>query len=68
MVDGAARIEDLKPGTYRVLRVYRVNEEPRVRGGGRWEGAELRVTLSAGKETVAGPLRWVPLASAREHK
>jgi hypothetical protein len=47
-----------------VLRVYHVREEPRVKGPGRWEGAELRVRLSAGKETVAGPLRWVPLTNA----
>jgi hypothetical protein len=64
VVDGAARIEDLKPGAYRLLRVYRVREDPTVKGPGRWEGEELRVTVSAGKETTAAPLRWVPLAGA----
>jgi hypothetical protein len=61
VVEGAARIEALKPGTYRVLRVYQVQEDPPVKGPGRWDQAELRVTVSAGKETVARPLRWAPL-------
>lgn len=66
VVEGAVRIEELKPGTYRVLRVYLAREEPRVKGPGRWEKADLRVTVTAGKETVADPLRWVPVSASAQ--
>ncbi len=68
VVDGAARIEDLEPGTYRVLRVYRVRETPQVKGPGAWNGADLEVTVNAGKETVARPLQWLPLKRSGSSK
>jgi hypothetical protein len=60
--DGVARLEDLKPGTYRLLRNYRPAEAPRVTGAGRWWNGEVIVSVTAGKETVPLPLQWKPAA------
>lgn len=57
--DGLARLPDLKPGTYRLFRVFRPAEAISLESGGRWEGGEIQVVLAAGKETAAPPLRWV---------
>jgi hypothetical protein len=57
---GSARLIDLQPGTYRLLRSYRAETPPDVKVAGRWSGSEVRVTLAAGKETEAPPLRWQP--------
>ncbi|HTE17530.1 MAG TPA: hypothetical protein VK689_04010, partial [Armatimonadota bacterium] len=55
--DGAARLEDLKPGTYRLLRVYRPAEGPKIEGGA-WQAGEVVVEVAAGKEVAPAPLRW----------
>jgi hypothetical protein len=60
--DGTARLEDLKPGSYRLLRAY----QPRQPGGGppapgRWLNGELTVEVAAGKEIVLPSLRWEPV-------
>jgi hypothetical protein len=57
---GSARLVDLQPGTYRLLRSYRPETPPDVKVAGRWSGSEVRVTLAAGKETEAPPLSWQP--------
>lgn len=58
--DGAARMEDVKPGDYRLFRVYRPKTTPAT-SPGRWTNGELPVTVTAGKETPLPPLRWVTI-------
>jgi hypothetical protein len=54
---GAARLEDLQPGSYRLLRLYRPAGTA-APPPGRWDNAELTVELTAGKETTPPLLRW----------
>ncbi len=54
--DGKVRLEEIRPGTYRVLRKYR-GDTP-VRPGGHWQGYEVRVQVVAGKEQALPVLRW----------
>jgi hypothetical protein len=62
---GVARLPDLKPGTYRVLRVYRPKEAPKVTSNGRWVDGEVVAEVTAGKEVSLPPLRWVAEPEAR---
>jgi hypothetical protein len=57
--NGTARLDDVKPGTYRVTRVYRPREGAQPSGSGRWRDSEVRVDVAARKETAPPPLRWV---------
>ena len=57
--DGTARLDHLKPGTYRVVRVYHAREQLPLPPGGRWQDAEVLVTITAGKEVAVPPLSWV---------
>jgi hypothetical protein len=66
--DGQARLADLKPGTYRILRVFRPREVPKVTGNGRWVDGEVVVDVIAGKEVVLPPLRWAAEAAAPAEK
>ena len=65
---GGIRLSDLKPGTYRVLRVYRPKDTPTVTGAGRWENGEVTVEVARGKETSMPSLRWVLDASTPPRK
>lgn len=56
--DGTARLENLKPGAYRLMRVYRPKAGAPT-GPGRWTDAELTVQITADKETAAAPLAWI---------
>jgi hypothetical protein len=56
--EGRARVEDLKPGTYRLLRVYRAGAGASALTGGKWLNAEAVVTVTSGKEVVPPALRW----------
>jgi hypothetical protein len=57
--DGTARLEDVKPGVYRLLRAYTPRTLLSVDlAKGHWSNAETRVEATAGKELVAEPLRW----------
>jgi hypothetical protein len=60
--DGVARLKDLPPGTYRLLRFYRPKEVPAVNAPtpGRWLNNEVTVEIAAGKETSPPPLQWTP--------
>lgn len=62
---GAARLPDLKPGTYRILRVYRPASPPQVSGAGSWQGGEVTATVQAGKESQLPPLRWAAEPAAK---
>ncbi|HTE20016.1 MAG TPA: hypothetical protein VK689_16755, partial [Armatimonadota bacterium] len=59
---GQARVENLKPGVYRVRRSYRPQEPPSVNGTGRWLNEESRVRVLAGRVVQLPPLRWAPAA------
>lgn len=56
--DGRARLEDLQPGTYRLLRVYRPAAAVKLPGPGRWTNDEIRIEVTAGKEAAVPPLQW----------
>jgi hypothetical protein len=56
---GEARLPNLKPGTYRIRRVYRPREERRGTGPGRWLDTEVVIDVVAGREVILPPLRWV---------
>ncbi len=56
--DGTARVEDLKPGAYRVLRRYRPKDPLPDADEGKWANGELTVSVAAGKEAPLPPLRW----------
>ena len=59
--DGTVRLEDLKPGAYRLLRTFTPHVAPAVDlAKGHWSGGELKVQVTAGKELIAEPLRWDP--------
>lgn len=64
--DGSARLEDVKPGTYRVLRTYRPKMPAPPTHVGRWAEGESVVTLAPGKETAVAPLRWVAGPEAKK--
>ena len=49
------RLEDVKAGTYRLLRIFRPAEAPKVAGPGAWQNGEVTVTVVAGKETAVPP-------------
>jgi hypothetical protein len=57
--DGAARVQDLKPGTYRLLRLYLAKKPPQFDGSGRWTGSETTIEVAVGRETTPPPLHWV---------
>lgn len=54
--NGTARLLSVKPGTYRVQRKYRAGNGAAVPAVG-WVNAVAVVTVKAGRETVAPPLR-----------
>lgn len=54
--DGKVRLEEIRPGAYRVLRKYR--GDAAVRPGGHWQSYEVRVQVAAGKEHALPVLRW----------
>lgn len=56
--DGNAKLEDLKPGAYRVLRTFQPKEKPKDPQPGRWVNGEVEVTVTAGKELSLEPLKW----------
>jgi hypothetical protein len=58
---GAAKLEDLKPGTYRLLRVYRPSATP-IPPRGRWQNNEVTIAVTAGKEAALPALQWMPEA------
>jgi hypothetical protein len=64
--EGMARLEALKPGTYRLLRRYRPKEAAPGSPAGRWQNGEVQVELTAGKETTAPPLQWLPDPAPKE--
>lgn len=55
---GTARLPDLKPGTYRVLRVYRPKTPVPSATAGKWLNAEVTVEARAGKSVALPPLAW----------
>ncbi len=61
--NGLVRLPSLKPGVYRVRRVYRPAEGADPPAGGKWEGAEVEVRIVAGKEFTAPALKWTPAGS-----
>jgi len=54
---GTARLPDLKPGTYRFLRIYQPRRRVTLPGAGWWHDGEVEVTVT-GEETEAPPLAW----------
>ncbi|MGV3722223.1 MAG: hypothetical protein ACO1SX_15050 [Actinomycetota bacterium] len=55
---GLARLPDLAPGVYRVLRIYRTAATRRLDADGQWQNSEVQATLVAGQTTTAAPLQW----------
>ena len=55
---GVARLPDLKPGTYRLLRIYQPTDRKALGGKGRWLHGETQITLVAGKEATPPALAW----------
>lgn len=56
--EGAAKLEGLKPGTYRLHRKFRPADGEAAPRGGAWANTEVVITAVAGKELKAAPLRW----------
>jgi hypothetical protein len=57
VLDGAARLEDIKPGMYRLVRRFRPKDT--VPAGGKWVNGEVQITLTAGKEAIPAALQWL---------
>jgi hypothetical protein len=55
---GVAKLPDLEPGTYRVMRLYGPKAPLNLRGPGLWSGAEVEIAAAAGKELSLPPLEW----------
>ncbi len=62
--DGLARVDDLKPGVYRVLRRFKPRNAGPLDPQGKWLNSEAQVTVTAGKESPLPPLRWAVTAAA----
>jgi hypothetical protein len=60
MSGGTARLEDLKPGEYRVLRIYRPRE-PFAGAAGQWRGSETVVRITANAALQPLSLEWINL-------
>jgi hypothetical protein len=59
--DGTARLNDLRPRKYRLLRAYHPRDlQAPVLPPGRWSGADVTVNITQGGDTVAPPLVWGP--------
>lgn len=56
--NGLAKLPDLAPGVYRLLRVYRTAAARRLNADGQWLNSEVQVTLTAGQSVTAAPLQW----------
>jgi hypothetical protein len=56
--NGVARLTDLVPGVYRLLRIYRGAQSKRLEGDHQWHNSEVQVTLTAGQDFAAPTLRW----------
>jgi hypothetical protein len=58
--DGAARLEALRAGTYRLLRLYRPRSLPEGwdPAAGRWLNAEVTITVVPGKDVEPPALHW----------
>lgn len=65
---GVAHLEQLMPGTYRMVRVFRVTKEALpLPPGGAWQNTEVTVTVMAGRATQVPPLLWTTTASPSNH-
>jgi hypothetical protein len=62
VLDGIARLDDLKAGVYRVVRRFRAKEGV-LPEGGKWTNEDLQVALSDGKEATPSPLHWAVVPS-----
>ena len=62
--DGMVRLDSLKPGTYRVLRVFQPRMDRVLPNKGRWLNAEVEAVLTSGKEARLPTLRWTPESAA----
>jgi len=56
--NGLAKLPDLAPGVYRVLRIYRTAASRRLEPGGQWLNSEAQATLVPGQTTTVVPLQW----------
>lgn len=55
---GEFRLENIKPGSYRLQRVYRPGEGQTGPKGGAWANEDVTVSFVAAKEATVAPLRW----------
>jgi len=55
---GEFRLADIKPGSYRLQRVFRPKEGEAGPKGGAWANEDLTVSFTAAKEATIAPLRW----------
>lgn len=55
---GEFRLENIKPGTYRLQRVFRPREGENAPKGGAWSNDDVTVSFAAAKEATVAPLRW----------
>ena len=55
---GVARIITLKPGEYRLFRIFHPKDTTVSLGEGEWKNSEVRIRLRLGKEVEPEPLRW----------
>jgi hypothetical protein len=53
-----ARLEELRPGTYRILRRYHPPDPAPSPTPGRWLNRDLTLEVAAGKAVMLPPLRW----------
>lgn len=56
--NGEIRLEDIKPGSYRLQRVFRPREGEAGPKGGVWANEDLTVSFTAAKTATVAPLRW----------
>jgi hypothetical protein len=55
---GAAKLEGLKPGSYRLHRKFKPADGDMAPAGGAWANAEVVITAVAGKELAPPALTW----------
>jgi len=55
---GEFRLENVKPGSYRLQRVFRPREGEAGPKGGAWANEDITVSFTAAKEATVAPLRW----------
>jgi len=58
VTDGVARLENVRPGAYRLMRRFRPRDGAQLPAAGRWTHEDVQITVTAGAAAEPAPLTW----------